>query len=110
MPVATCSTTFDIFNGAIQSKQADGTTQTKTLTASGKPTLVNSEITEWAVAHDRTNFVSYIRTYGGSVIQKIDHKAIDFGQPGLRTIELQNEFGPEDITSNAQPLAAGKAE
>jgi choloylglycine hydrolase len=97
--------TFDIFNGAIQSQQADGTPQTKALTASGKPKLVNSDITEWAVAHDRTNLVSYIRTYGGLEIQKIDHKAIDFAQPGLRTIDLQNDFAPEDITSQAKPLA-----
>ena len=102
--------TFDIFNGAIQSTQADGTPQTKTLTAGAKPKLVNSDLTEWAVAHDRTNLVSYIRTYGGLLIQKIDHKAIDFGQPGLRTIELQNDFAPEDITAKAQPLAAAKAE
>jgi choloylglycine hydrolase len=103
--------TFDIFNGAIKSTQADGTPQTKTLTAGAKPKLVNSDLTEWAVAHDRTNLVSYIRTYGGLLIQKIDHKAIDFGQSGLRTIELQNDFAPEDITSKAAPLAAAaKAE
>jgi hypothetical protein len=58
------------------------------------------------VAHDRTNLVSYIRTYGGQLIKKIDHKTIDFSQPGLRTIELQNDFAPEDITAKAQPLAA----
>ena len=102
--------TFDIFNGAIKSTEADGTPQTKTLTGGTKPQVVNSDITEWAVAHDRTNLVSYIRTYGGLVIQKIDHKAIDFDQPDLRTIELQNEFAPEDITSKAQPLAAAQAE
>ena len=101
---------FDIFNGAIQSKQADGTTETKTLSASGKPKVVNSDITEWSVAHDRTNLISYIRTYGGSLIQKIDHKTIDFGQPGLRTIELQNEFAPQDISSKSQPLAAAEAQ
>jgi len=96
--------TFDIFNGAIQSKQADGSPQTKTLTASGKPEIVNSDITEWTVVHDRTNLETYIRTYGGSLIQKIDHKSIDFSQPGWRIIPLQNEFAPEDITSKAQPL------
>jgi len=102
--------TFDIFNGAIKSTQADGTPQTKTITAGGKPQLVSSDLTEWAVAHDRTNLVSYIRTYGGSLIQQIDHKTIDFDQPGLRTIELQNVFAPEDITTKAQPLAAANAE
>jgi choloylglycine hydrolase len=98
--------TFDIFNGAIKSQQPDGTPRTKTLIAGAKPKLVDSDITEWAVAHDRTNLVSYIRTYGGQLIQKIDHKTIDFGQPGLRAIELQNDFAPEDITAKAQPLAA----
>jgi choloylglycine hydrolase len=102
--------TFDIFNGAIKSTQADGTPQTKTLTGGTKPQVVNSDITEWAVAHDRTNLVSYIRTYGGLLIQKIDHKAIDFDQPDLRTIELQNDFAPEDITAKAQPLAAATAD
>jgi choloylglycine hydrolase len=102
--------TFDIFNGAIKTQQENGSPKSKTLKGGGKPEVVNSDITEWAVAHDRTNLVSYIRTYGGLLIQKIDHKAIDFGQPGLRTIDLQNDFAPEDITSKAQPLAAAKAE
>lgn len=68
--------------------------------------LVYSEITEWAVAHDRTDLISSVRTYGGSLIQKIGQKGIDFSQPGLRAIELQNEFDPGNITSNAKPLAA----
>lgn len=100
--------TFDIFNGAIKSMQSDGTLQTKTLTSSGRPKLVNSDITEWAVAHDRTNLKSYIRTYGGLEIQMIDLKKIDFAQPGLRTIDLQNDFSPVDITAKAKPLAAAK--
>jgi len=67
-------------------------------------------ISDWAVAHDRTNLISYIRTYGDLLIQKTDHKTIDFDQPDLRTIELQNDFMPEDITSKAQPLAAAYTE
>ena len=39
-------------------------------------------------------------------IQMMDLKAIDFDQPGLRVIALQNDFAPEDMTSKAQPLAA----
>ncbi len=103
--------TFDIFNGAIQSNTADQTPNTKGfLTSAGQPKLVNTDTTEWAVAHDRTNLKTYIRTYTGLEIQVVDLKAIDFGQPGMRVIALQNDFVPEDITSKAQPLAAGKAE
>ena len=103
--------TFDIFNCAIQSNTADQTPNTKGfLTSAGQPKLVNTDTTEWAVAHDRTNLKTYIRTYTGLEIQVVDLEAIDFGQPGMRVIALQNDFVPEDITSKAQPLAAGKAE
>jgi choloylglycine hydrolase len=102
--------TFDIFNGAIQSNTADQTANTKGfLTSSGQPKLVNTDTTEWAVAHDRTNLKTYVRTYNGLQIQMVDLKAIDFDQPGARVIDLQNDFAPEDITSQAKPLAA-KAE
>lgn len=98
--------TFDIFNGAIKSNTADQTANTKGfLSASGKPKLVNTDTTEWTIAHDRTNLKSYIRTYGGLAIQMVDLKKIDFSQPGLRTIDLQNDFEPEDITSQSKPLA-----
>ena len=99
--------TFDIFNGAIQSNTADQTPNTKGfLTSSGQPKLVNTDTTEWAVSHDRTNLKTYIRTYGGLKIQMVDLKAIDFDKPGMRVIALQTDFAPEDITSKAQPLAA----
>ena len=99
--------TFDIFNGAIQSNTADQTANTKGfLTSSGQPKLVNTDTTEWAVSHDRTNLKTYIRTYGGLKIQMVDLKAIDFDKPGMRVIALQSDFAPEDITSKAQPLAA----
>jgi len=102
--------TFDIFNGAIKSNTADQTANTKGfLSSSGKPKLVNTDTTEWTVAHDRTNLKTYIRTYNGLEIQMIDLKAAGFDQPGLRTITLQNDFTPEDITTQAKPLAA-KAE
>jgi choloylglycine hydrolase len=102
--------TFDIFNGAIQTNTADQTPNTKEfLSSSGKPKVVNTDTTEWAVSHDRTNLKTYIRTYNGLEIQMVDLKAIDFTQPGARVIELQNDFVPEDITAKAQPLAA-KAE
>lgn len=103
--------TFDIFNGAIQSNTADQTANTKGfLTSSGQPKLVNTDTTEWTVAHDRTNLKTYVRTYNGLEIQVVDLKAIDFGQSGMRVIALQNDFAPEDITLKAQPLVAAKAE
>ena len=44
--------TFDIFNGAIQSEAADQTPNTKgLLTSEGPLRLVNTDTTEWAVAH-----------------------------------------------------------
>ena len=102
--------TFDIFNGAIQSNTADQTANTKGfLTSTGQPKVVNTDTTEWAVAHDRTNLKTYVRTYNGLAIQVVDLKKLNFDEPGLRTIDLQNEFTPEDISLKAQPLAA-KAE
>lgn len=102
--------TFDIFNGAIQSNTANQTADTKGfLTSTGQPKLVNTDTTEWAISHDRTNLKTYVRTYNGLEIQMVDLKVIDFAKPGMRVISLQNDFVPEDITSKAQPLAA-KAE
>lgn len=99
--------TFDIFNGAIQSNTADQTPNTKGfLTSTGQPKLVDTDTTEWAVAHDRTNLKTYIRTYNGLAIQMVDLKKVNFDEPGLRTIELQNDFAPEDITAQAKPLAS----
>lgn len=103
--------TFDIFNGAIQSDTADQTANTKGfLSSTGTPTLVNTDTTEWVVAHDRTNLKTYVRTYGGLEIQVVDLKNVGFDKPGMRVIALQNDFAPEDITSKAVPLAAAKAE
>ena len=42
-------------------------------------------------------------------IQTVDLKVIDFDQPCLRVIALQNAFASEDITARAKPLA-GAAE
>jgi choloylglycine hydrolase len=103
--------TFDIFNGAIQSDTADQTPNTKGFLASGgQPKLVDTDTTEWAVAHDRTNLKTYVRTYNGLEIQMVDLRAIDFDQPGMRVIALQNDFAPEDITAKAEPLVAAKTE
>lgn len=98
--------TFDIFNGAIQSNTADQTASTKGfLTSTGQPKLVNTDTTEWIIAHDRTNLKTYIRTYGGLEIQMVDLKNAGLDKPGMRVITLQNDFAPEDITSQAKPLS-----
>lgn len=99
--------TFDIFNGAIKSNTANQTANTKGfLSSSGQPKLVNTDTTEWVVAHDRTNLKTYIRTYNGLQVQLIDLKKVNFDEAGLRAIDLQNDFTPEDITSQAKNLAA----
>lgn len=97
--------TFDIFDGAIKSDTGNQSANTKAfLPSSGAPKVVNTDTTEWVVAHDRTNLRTYVRTYGGLEIQMVDLKKIDFAQPGLRTIDLRNDFAPEDITARAVPL------
>jgi len=97
--------TFDIFDGAIKSNTASQTENTKAfLKSPGEAQLVSTDTTEWIVAHDRTNLKTYVRTYGGLKIQAVDLKQAGFDRPGLRTIELENDFQPEDVTEKAQPL------
>ena len=99
--------TFDIFDGAIKSDTGDQAPNTKgLLSSSGVRRIVDTDTTEWVVAHDRTNLRTYVRTYGGHEIQMIDLRKIDFTKPGLRTIELKSEFQPVDVTDRATPLAA----
>ena len=81
--------TFDIFKGAVRSNNTAGS---------------EMDVTEWAVAHDRTNLKTYVRTYGGLTIQMVDLKKIDFNQPGFRQIALDNTFDPAEITSTATAL------
>jgi choloylglycine hydrolase len=85
--------TFDIFDGAIRQAGA------------AKPQPL-ADVTEWVVAHDRTNMKTYVRTYGGLTIQMIDLKKIDFGRPGVRQILLDSTFAPVDITDTATELAS----
>jgi choloylglycine hydrolase len=97
--------TFDIFDGAIKSNTANQTENTKGfLKSTGEAQLVSTDTTEWIVAHDRTNLKTYVRTYGGLKLQAVDLKKVDFAKPGLRVIELENEFQPEDVTARAVPL------
>jgi choloylglycine hydrolase len=86
--------TFDIFDGAIrQSGPPD-------------PHSVETDTTEWVVAHDRTNMKTYVRTYGGLTIQMVDLKKVDFARPGIRQIALDSTFAPVDITGTSTEMAA----
>lgn len=97
--------TFDIFNGAIQSDTADQTANTKAfLSSSGPSRLVNTDTTEWVVAHDRTNHRTYVRAYAGLEVQMIDLAKVDFAAPAPSVIDLKNEFAPRDISSEIKPL------
>ncbi len=97
--------TFDIFEGAIRSKMSGETTTTLGQTKLNKTTTEPTDITEWVVAHDRTNLRTYVRTYGGLTIQMINLTKIDFDRPGARQILLDKTFSPADITATAKDLA-----
>jgi len=100
---------FDIFEGAITSNTAEQTPNTKGfMDAKGPARIVPTDTTEWTIAHDRTNLKTYVRTYGGLEIERVDLAKLDFAKPGLRTIDLRTEFAPRDISGEAKPLATGK--
>jgi choloylglycine hydrolase len=97
--------TCDIFDGAVESDTANQTEDTKGfLPAGGARQVGSTDTTEWVVAHDRTNLKSYVRTYGGLKIQLVDFAKAGFDVPGLRTIDLADEFAPEDVSATATPL------
>lgn len=97
--------TFDIFDGAIKSNTGNQTENTKGfLKSTGAAQVVSTDTTEWVVAHDRTNLKTYVRTYGGLKIQAVDLRRVDFDTPGFRSIDMENDFEPEDITAKAKPL------
>jgi choloylglycine hydrolase len=97
--------TFDIFEGAIRSKVTSEAASEQGHANVSKPMTEPTDITEWAVAHDRTNLRTYVRTYSGLSIQMIDLKKIDFDRPGVRQIMLDKKFSPADIASTATDLA-----
>jgi choloylglycine hydrolase len=98
--------TFDIFAGAIRANSANLPASGEAFLDSKKPQIVNTDTTEWTLAHDRTNLRTYLRTYESLTIQMIDLKQIDFSQPGLRQIELDKAFNPVDVSTTAQPLGS----
>ena len=99
--------TFDIFDGAVRSDTGNQSENTKAfLSSKGGSTVVDTDTTEWVVAHDRTNLRTYVRTYGGLEVQMVDLAKFDFAKPGLRTIDLKVDFAPEDISARSAPLPA----
>ena len=80
--------TFDIFAGAIRANSANLPASGEAFLDSKTPQIVNTDTTEWTLAHDRTNLRTYMRTYESLAIEMIDLKQIDFSQPGLRQVEL----------------------
>ncbi len=98
--------TFDIFAGAIRANSATLPASGEAFLNSKTPEIVNTDTTEWTLAHDRTNLRTYVRTYESLSIQMIDLNKIDFAQPGLRQIELDKKFDPADLSSTAKPLSS----
>lgn len=83
--------TFDVFEGMIKRK--------------AKNEIVNADITQWVIVHDRTNLKTYVRNYDSLHVQMVDLKKIDFADPGLRHISFHKDFMVEDVTLKNQPLA-----
>jgi choloylglycine hydrolase len=98
--------TFDIFAGAIRANSTALPASGEAFLDSKKPEIVNTDTTEWTLAHDRTNLRTYLRTYESLAIEMIDLKTIDFSQPGLRQVELDKKFDPADLSTTAKPLGA----
>jgi choloylglycine hydrolase len=96
--------TFDIFDGAIRNHVL-ATPTSPGGAAAPQAEADATDVTEWVVAHDRTNLKTYVRTYGGLTIQMVDLKRINFALPGLRQIALDKTFSPADITATAAALA-----
>jgi len=96
--------TFDIFAGAIRANSANLPASGEAFLDSKTPKIVNTDTTEWTLAHDRTNLRTYLRTYESLAIEMIDLKQIDFSQPGLRQVELNKQFAPADLSTSAKPL------
>lgn len=96
--------TFDIFAGAIQSSSATATGGAQAAHSAKLPPQTPDDTTQWIIAHDRANLRTYVRTYESLAVQVVDLKQLDFATPGLRQIELQRDFAPQDISDAARPL------
>ncbi len=98
--------TFDIFAGAIRSNPQNAPASGEAFLDTKKLTETTDDITQWTLAHDRTNLRTYVRTFESLSIQLIDLKQLDFAAPGLRQIALDKRFAPADLSGTAQPLQA----
>jgi choloylglycine hydrolase len=86
--------TFDIFEGIILPRKDN------TPPKVGLP--LAPDLTEWVIVHDRTHLKTYFRTYEGLNVQLVDLQEIDFSKEGFRTIELSNQFEPQNVTAAAK--------
>jgi penicillin V acylase-like amidase (Ntn superfamily) len=64
------------------------------------------DYTSWTVGSDLAKKQCHWKTYGNENICAVDLKNAGLDKPGMRVIPMQNDFAPEDITSQAEPLAA----
>jgi choloylglycine hydrolase len=95
--------TFDVFDGIMEMPKKDIPKSVKKANI-----LREHEITEWIIAHDRTNLLTYVRTYESLHIQKVDLKKIDFHFKGFKVIPLAKEFIIEDVSEKVEPLILKK--
>lgn len=93
---------FDLFDGVIRSDSAESKA-----TLNGRPVSIDDK-TQWVIAHDRQNLITYLRTYESLEVQQIDLKKVDFTQGGLRQIELNKQFRPAELHDTAGPQTAGR--
>ena len=89
--------TFDIFEGVILERPTNP--------AAAPPGKEQNDTTQWVVVHNLTQKESYIRTYNGQQIEKIDLNKIDFSGSTPMRIRLKNEFAFIDITDRQTPLS-----
>jgi len=100
--------TFDIFFGAVRNPKLNSP---KLMNASvgvaselEKCLAKDTEYTQWAVVHDRSNLKTYFRSYESLQIQMVDLKKIDFTQPGFKQIDMQQTFAVDDVTNKIHPM------
>lgn len=93
---------FDLFDGVIRDDSAESRA-----TIDGRPVVIDDK-TQWVIAHDRKNLVTYVRTYESLEVQQLDLKKIDFAQGGFRQLELNKQFQPRELHDAAGPQTAGR--
>ncbi|WP_422928655.1 linear amide C-N hydrolase [Singulisphaera sp. PoT] len=80
--------TFDIFAGAVRSKD---------------PSIPFLEITQWTVYADITNKCFYFKTYDDQRISKVDLTKLDFGSGKVLSIPMGQKPTFDDVTAKGKP-------